>query len=206
MPFEHPLILGFDTSAAHCAAALLSGDRIVSATAEQMHTGQAERLMVLLEDVLTAANARWSDLNAIGVGVGPGNFTGIRISVAAARGLSLALGVPAVGVSNFEAAVYNEERPATALVSAPRDQVYRQDFSPEGMRAPMVQPRGVASAEARALGHNIVELPEPDLLIGNIARLAAQRWQDTSVPPAPLYVRAADAAPPKDAPPVMLES
>ena len=97
------LIVAFDTSAAHCAAALLSGDRVLAARAEEMGRGQAERLMPLLEEMLADAGAAWRDLARIGVGVGPGNFTGIRISVSAARGLALALGVPAIGVTTFDA-------------------------------------------------------------------------------------------------------
>jgi len=94
-------VLAFDTSAAHCAAALLSGGRIV-ARHEALAKGQAERLMPMLDDLLRAEGLGWSDLDAIGVGTGPGNFTGIRISVAAARGLALALGRPALGVTLFE--------------------------------------------------------------------------------------------------------
>jgi len=101
-----PLILAFDTSAAHCAAALLSGDRIVISTAEEMTRGQAERLMPLLQELLAEAGFTWQDLSALGVGVGPGNFTGIRIAVSAARGLALGLDVPAVGVSGCEARAY----------------------------------------------------------------------------------------------------
>ncbi|NNL17866.1 MAG: tRNA (adenosine(37)-N6)-threonylcarbamoyltransferase complex dimerization subunit type 1 TsaB, partial [Boseongicola sp.] len=67
-----------------------------------MKRGQAERLMPMLDEVLSAEGAVFEELDAIGVGVGPGNFTGIRISVSAARGLALALGVPAVGVSAFD--------------------------------------------------------------------------------------------------------
>ena len=93
-----PLILAFDTSAAHCAAALLSGDRVLARVAEAMPRGQAERLMGLLHEVLSGSGHDWRDLDAIGVGIGPGNFTGIRISVSAARGLALGLGVPAYGV------------------------------------------------------------------------------------------------------------
>ena len=84
-----PLILAFDTSAAHCAAALLSGDRVLARVAEAMPRGQAERLMGLLHEVLSGSGHDWRDLDAIGVGIGPGNFTGIRISVSAARGLAL---------------------------------------------------------------------------------------------------------------------
>lgn len=68
-----------------------------------MARGQAERLFPMLEEVLAEGNAAWSDLSAIAVGTGPGNFTGIRISISAARGLALSLDIPAVGVSGFEA-------------------------------------------------------------------------------------------------------
>lgn len=100
MPPE-PAILAFDTSAAHCAAAVLLGGAIAACRVEEMATGQAERLMPMLEDVLAEAGAGWRDLGAVAVGTGPGNFTGVRIAVAAARGLALALAVPAAGVSGF---------------------------------------------------------------------------------------------------------
>ncbi len=68
-----------------------------------MAKGQAERLMPLLQSMLDEHGMVWAELDAIAVGTGPGNFTGIRIAVSAARGLSLALGIPAIGVSGFEA-------------------------------------------------------------------------------------------------------
>ncbi|MEO1027236.1 MAG: tRNA (adenosine(37)-N6)-threonylcarbamoyltransferase complex dimerization subunit type 1 TsaB, partial [Pseudomonadota bacterium] len=79
------------------------GGRIVAERYEEMKKGQAERLFPMLEAVLGEVGAVWEELDAIGVGTGPGNFTGIRIAVSAARGLSLSLDVPAVGVSGFEA-------------------------------------------------------------------------------------------------------
>ncbi|GLS79229.1 hypothetical protein GCM10007893_00030 [Paracoccus marinus] len=93
MPDTAGPVLGFDTSAAHCAAAVVSGDRVLAMRFEPMAKGQAERLMGVIQDTLAAAGVGFADLAGIGVGVGPGNFTGIRISVAAARGLALSLGV-----------------------------------------------------------------------------------------------------------------
>ena len=138
-----PLILSFDTSAAHCAAALLSGDRILATRGEEMGRGQAERLFPMLEDLLGEANVTWRDLTAIGVGVGPGNFTGIRIAVSAARGLALGLSIPAVGVSSFDALREGAEGPVLAAVSAPRGAVYLDapDASPLGP----VQPDALAA-------------------------------------------------------------
>ena len=97
-----PVALAFDTSAAHCAAALLSGDRVLGGMSEPMTKGQAERLMPILEEILAAAGVGWRDLAAIGVGTGPGSFTGTRVAVAAARGLALGLAIPAIGVGQAE--------------------------------------------------------------------------------------------------------
>ncbi len=69
-----------------------------------MDRGQAERLFPMLHELQHEYGIRWTDIAAIGVGTGPGNFTGIRIGVAAARGLALSLGVPTVGVTAFERA------------------------------------------------------------------------------------------------------
>ncbi|WP_289042645.1 tRNA (adenosine(37)-N6)-threonylcarbamoyltransferase complex dimerization subunit type 1 TsaB [uncultured Aliiroseovarius sp.] len=201
----NPLILAFDTSAAHCAAALLSGDDIIAAKTQQMVRGQAERLMPLLEEVLSSVNVAWVDLDALGVGIGPGNFTGIRISVATARGLALSLGIPAIGVSSLEAQAIDTPRPVWSLIDARRDHLYAQYLRPDGDNE---APSLMSAHEAAALSGARIG---PDALTdpaGAIARIAARRLARASaVPiprPAPLYVRSADAAPPRDPAPLIL--
>lgn len=185
-----------------------------------MAKGQAEHLMPLLEDVLAEADTTWADLSAIGVGVGPGNFTGIRISVSAARGLALALGIPAVGVSMLEGLALGAPRPMLACLDAKRDRVYLQQFSgQEGGPVRLVPLQDVRDAlddpqpqvcvgqpadeVARRLG--IAQAPAAFAPAQAIARLAAQRWQNAPPRPAPLYVRPADASPPSTSPPVILD-
>lgn len=183
-------VLAIDTSAAHCAVALLLGDQIF-VRSEAMAKGQAERLMPLVVDVLADRGLTARGLDRIGVGVGPGNFTGIRIAVSAARGMALGLGVPAIGISGLAALQYAQKRDCAA-VPAPRDMAYFQfgGQDPTLIEAGMVQD-GAAWPDT------------PESLVTAIAELAAQ--SDTNVPPpAPLYIRAADAAPPSDAPPVIL--
>jgi len=188
------LILGFDTSAAHCAAALLCGGRVIASRAEAMTRGQAERLMPLLEEVLAEGGARWSDLARIGVGVGPGNFTGIRIGVSAARGLALALDIPAIGVTTFQAIRAQGAAGRLPAVPAPRDHVYVE--APDGTQRLMP----VAEAEQ---GQGLALPPEADALARRIAEVAADAAP--GAPPAPLYIKAADAAPARDVPPVILD-
>ncbi|PYC47857.1 tRNA (adenosine(37)-N6)-threonylcarbamoyltransferase complex dimerization subunit type 1 TsaB [Litorivita pollutaquae] len=196
------LILGFDTSAAHCAAALLDGDTLLESCAEEMSRGQAERLMGLLEELLARHAKTWADLDAIGVGIGPGNFTGIRISVSAARGLALALPhAPAIGISTFEAIAVDTNPSDTSgkipAVPAPRDQLYVAQSG----RTPVLLPR----SEAEGLGP--LALPAVAAqLAENIARAAAVKHATGGAwpAPAPLYIRAADAAPPRDPAPHIL--
>lgn len=96
-------ILAIDTSASLCAAGIFDGERELGREVIDIGKGHAEHLMAVIDAALSAAGKGYADLTRIVVAVGPGSFTGIRVGVAAARGLALALKVPAVGVSNLEA-------------------------------------------------------------------------------------------------------
>ncbi len=179
-----------------------------------MDKGQADRLIPLLEELLTEAGAGWRDLSAIGVGTGPGNFTGIRIAVSAARGLALALGKPAIGISAFEAMAHNLPRPLLATVDARRGAAYVQQLD---HGAPLIttaedlpsEYEGLACtgtlADVFAARTGGMVLPPAVPLAEGIAREALARLDQPGPRPAPLYLRAADALPPSDPPPVHLE-
>ena len=183
-------ILAFDTSAAHCAAALLSGGRVVT-RCEAMGRGQAERLMPLVQQVLDEEGLGFADLDRIGVGIGPGNFTGIRISVAAARGLALSLGIPAVGVSGLRALQAGACQNVAAIMG-PRETAYVQI----GEASPAIVPVQDVPPDA-------ARFDDPEALVRSMVRIAAAA--EPGIAPAPLYIRQADAAPSRDAPPVILE-
>ena len=211
-----PLILAFDTSAAHCAAALLSGDRVLAERDERMEKGQAERLFPMLEQMLTEAGCIWRDLTSIGVGTGPGNFTGVRISVAAARGLALSLGIPAVGVGVLEAMALGTEV-SLCTVDARQGQVFLRYTGPDGGFGPVVSSPDddlpiPAGAGPRCIGHlagvfaahfaGTVAEPVYPLAVA-IARIARHQ-APSGTRPAPIYIRHADALPPRDGPPLLL--
>ncbi|PTE15765.1 tRNA (adenosine(37)-N6)-threonylcarbamoyltransferase complex dimerization subunit type 1 TsaB [Pseudogemmobacter blasticus] len=196
-------VLAFDTSAAHCAAALLLPDGRCLLRQEAMQKGQAERLIPLLEGLLAEGGIGWADLTRIGVGTGPGNFTGVRIAVAAARGLALGLGIPAVGVTTLEALAHALPRPLRVVEDARQGLAYVQDF-PEGA-AHLVALADLPAAPGRPVTGSAAgphALPPALPLAEAIARIAATR--DGTPRPAPFYLRAADAAPPADPPPVIL--
>lgn len=210
-------VLAFDTSAAHCAAALLLADGRCLLQFEDMAKGQAERLLPMLESLLTEAKVRWRDLTAIAVGTGPGNFTGVRIAVAAARGLALGLGIPAVGVTRLEALAFGVPRPLIVVEDARRGEVYVQPFSRHG-----AEPAALIEASKIVLpqGFALVGSGGPELasvrdqspaqssyaLAEAIARIGAERARTPQPRPAPFYLRGADAAPPSDPPPVIFDA
>lgn len=202
-----PLILAFDTSAAHCAAALLSGDQILAEAWEEMDKGQAERLLPLCEALLAQAGHDWRDLAALAVGTGPGNFTGIRIAVAAARGLALSLGIPAIGVTRLESLAHGLPRPVTVIEDARRGEAYVQTFTADGAgRAALCKMGDIAHPAPYLTGSAAgpMALPPAMPLTHAIARIAASRLGTDQPRPAPFYLRGADAAPLSDPPPVIL--
>lgn len=184
-------VLGFDTSAAYCAVALIRDGVILEKTAEIMSKGQAERLMGLIQDVLDRNGVAYNDLSAIGVGVGPGNFTGIRIGVSAARGLALGLNVTAYGITGFDQRARCLPDAPYQCVIAPRDQMYVRDGETVSL-----QPRDALPA--------VPDDPSPADLAASVAKIAYSRWPDVAPPPSPYYLKAPDAAPAKDAPPKIL--
>jgi tRNA threonylcarbamoyladenosine biosynthesis protein TsaB len=205
------LILAFDTSAAYCAAALLSGGQIVAEAFEPMEKGQSEALVPLLEQVL--APHTWADLTAIAVGTGPGNFTGVRIAVALARGLALGLNIPAIGVTRLDALAHGLPRPVTVIEDARRTEAYVQRFDTTGpgparlldMAAGLPDDGSpVTGSAAGAFAPGKVLLAPAMPLTHAIAHLAAARLGTPHPRPAPFYLRGADAAPPSDAPPKIL--
>jgi tRNA threonylcarbamoyladenosine biosynthesis protein TsaB len=209
-----PIGLGFDTSAAHSPPALVSGRRVLAARHEAMAQGQAERLLPLCAALLADTGAGWRDLAAIGAGIGPGNFTGVRIAVAAARGLAMGLGIPAVGISRFQALAAGQTGPVLACVMAPRGQVWIMGpgspprlIDPEAWTPPAAW-RGLpclgdaAGAVAARTGGAVAATAEP--LAVAVARIALDRRADPGPPPAPMYLRPPDAALPETPPPVIL--
>lgn len=180
-----------------------------------MAKGQAEALVPLLEQLLEQAGKSWAALDAIGVGVGPGNFTGIRLSVATARGLALGLGKPAIGVTVFEARAHTLPRPLLVAEDARRGEVYVMAFDENGVgEALLLDPSdGAALGNSPVTGSGaalwashaqVPVLPQPIPLAVAIAQIASHRLTTPQPRPAPFYLRAADAAPPSDPPPVIL--
>lgn len=224
------ITLAFDTSGPHVAAALIRGaDTVLLAHGSALPRGQAEVLFPQCNAMLNMAELSWANVSAIAVGIGPGNFTGIRIAVAAARGLALGLGVPAVGVSGFEVLVAQSGRqdaaaPALFTIAAPRGQVYVQPFALGLALGParlidisddlsaLGQLDGVYGHAALSLGDRLgvsgteFSTPTTDEQIADIAvrigYIAARKLQAGVVvdPPAPMYLRPADAAAPSDPP------
>jgi tRNA threonylcarbamoyl adenosine modification protein YeaZ len=186
-------VLAIDTALEACAAAVLDTGRGLTSRSLPMMRGHAEALMPLLATVMSTAAIEFSDLDRIAVTVGPGSFTGLRVGVAAARGLALAAGKPAVGLSTLSAlaAPYFEADDAKALlavIDARYDQVYMQLFGPGGRT--LIPPRLAPLRDAVRAA-----MASPTRIVGNAAKLIEAAWPDHERrPPQIAAVRAPDIA------------
>ena len=179
-------VIVFDTSDKHIAAALYRGRENIKTTVKSMPKGQAEQLFPLLNELLEEAFISWEHIHRIGVCTGPGNFTGIRISVSAARGLAFGLNIPAIGVSSFEATLYGSSENDLAILPAN-----------EGFYYVGSNPNNATFASEDFIGSmnkNFVHKLEPESLLKNIALLTQEKNQNFR-PPTPCYVKPADASP-----------
>ncbi|MEC5323190.1 tRNA (adenosine(37)-N6)-threonylcarbamoyltransferase complex dimerization subunit type 1 TsaB [Aurantimonas sp. A3-2-R12] len=216
------LLLAIDTAFERCSAGLLDlrSGAIVGCAEPEIGKGHAERLMGVVDAVLESASASYADIARIAVTVGPGSFTGLRVGVSAVRGLALALGVPAIGVTTLEALAaphVGGGKPILCVLDAKRGEVYAALFSADGMQieAPRALPPKALQAFVAGLSQdqtiglvgtgaaiaapvpqpraNVVLTDEARVDIAVLARLAAQR--EAGEPPRPLYLRGADAKP-----------
>ena len=184
-------LLAIDTALEACSAAVLDSEpaAIVAHESLAMTRGHAEALMPLIARVLLRARVAVGDLDRIAVTTGPGSFTGLRVGISAARGLALASGKPAVGVTtlNAFAAPYvaaDRSLPVVVAIDARHDQVYLQVVGTAGRT--LVQPRLVPLREALR-----VAAAEGARVVGTAANLIASVWPPGVAPPSTVDQRAA---------------
>lgn len=120
-------ILGIDTSSSSLSVAVMDNDLLKGEFTLNHKLTHSEQMMPLLDSLLSHLELKMSDIDLIGVSVGPGSFTGIRIGVAAANAMAMALDIPVVGISSLEAMAYTAGETAYTIVStfdAQRDRFY----------------------------------------------------------------------------------
>lgn len=130
------ILLAFDTAQGALSAAIRDAEGEIACLFEERTRGHAEALLPMIETVMAEAALGFSDLDMLAVTVGPGTFTGLRVGLAAARGIALARKLPLVGVTTLEAIAepVAAEADETILASfdARREEVYMQAFAADG--------------------------------------------------------------------------
>lgn len=96
-------ILAIETSTSQAGVALLQGGALIATRTHARPKQSAERLLPLIAELLDEAGWDRSSLDRIGVSIGPGSFTGLRVGIACAQGLALGLSIPLVGVTSLQA-------------------------------------------------------------------------------------------------------
>lgn len=216
-------VIAIDTALAACSAAVLDTalGGIIASESLPMIRGHAEALMPLLRRVMAEAATSFADIDRIAVTTGPGSFTGLRVGIAAARGIALAAGSPIVGLSTLSAyaaphMAADDRFPVVAAIDARHAHVYLQVFAPGGrtLSLPRLAPLNdavhaaaetsacIVGSAAQAVADALLDAdatpmlvdarPAPD--IAWVARVGAVLPEGQS-PPKPQYLRAPDAQP-----------
>ncbi len=177
------LILAIDTALDACAAGVLDTEagRLIAQESLPMKRGHAEALMPLIARVIKETGLGFASLDRIAVTTGPGSFTGLRVGLSAARGIALAAGKPVVGVTTltaYAAPVVSKhgEHPVISAIDARHDQLYLQVVSGNG--GSLIRPRVAPLQEALAASRFGAAH-----LVGNAARILAERWPPNALPP-----------------------
>jgi tRNA threonylcarbamoyladenosine biosynthesis protein TsaB len=127
-------ILALDTALNACSVAITDDGNVRAYLHEKRARGHAETLMPMVQNLMKRADLIYSDLDLIAVTVGPGTFTGLRIGLAAARGISLASKTPLLGITTLEALAasvppeISQNRSIIATADARRGEIYLQTF------------------------------------------------------------------------------
>ena len=166
------LILAFETSAKAASVALTENGRLLGESYQNTGLTHSQTLMVMAEDLLKQCGKAVSDLTAVAVAEGPGSFTGVRIGVAAAKGLAWGAQLPCYGVSTLEAMAVSlgiYEGYICACMDARRSQVYNAVFRvSQGSISRIAEDRAISLAE---LGEELKALNAPVYLVGDGAVL-----------------------------------
>jgi tRNA threonylcarbamoyl adenosine modification protein YeaZ len=216
-------VLAIDTALDACAAAVFDSSRgeVMASESLAMSRGQAEALVPLIARVMDGAAIEFAELDRIAVTTGPGSFTGLRIGIAASRGIALASGKPAVGLSTLACLAApliadDDTSNVVAAIDARHENVYLQVFGAGGrtlvsprvdsvrnaVRLAATGPVRLVGSGAGLLARAWPNATEPPLFVDNrgapdvtwVARLGAAA-DDGHGPPRPLYLRAPDAQP-----------
>ncbi|MEL7462930.1 MAG: tRNA (adenosine(37)-N6)-threonylcarbamoyltransferase complex dimerization subunit type 1 TsaB [Pseudomonadota bacterium] len=208
-----PITLAFDATAGRCAVGIFRDSALIAERVETMERGHAERLFPLFEACLEEAGLAPHDLDLIAVCTGPGNFTGARIGVAAARGLALSTGAVAIGVDRLEALAHGTSDPVAVALEARGGAIHLARFQDGALigEAATVQADGVDLAGARLIGDGAFRFPNAEVLgasgdapLAAIAAIAEVKAAAGAPRPAPRYLRPVNAALPSEPPPKII--
>lgn len=192
--------LAIDTSGRACSVAVFAGVEVIAERHEELGRGHAERLIPWIAALPDGGKA-----DRIVVGCGPGSFTGVRIGIAAARGLALGWRVPVFGVSSLALIAMPLDEPAlTVVIEGGHGEVFVQDFAGDPLaavsdvRSLPIDKAASASAHELVIGNaasRLVAARGWGRAVDASPRAAYVRFIDVFGPPAPIYGRGADARP-----------
>ena len=176
-------ILALETSAKAVSAAVSEDGKILCSGFQDTGLTHSRTLMPIVEGILKNTNLTLQDMDAVAVAIGPGSFTGIRIGVAAAKGLCFAAEKSAIGVSTLSAMARNVafcDGLIVCAMDARRAQVYNALFeAKDGQLTRLTEDRAISLAD---LAQELRDDPRPKTVVGDGGRLCWTYLNENGVP------------------------
>lgn len=190
-------ILAVDSSAKACSAAIVDDGRVLGSFFINTALTHSQTLIPMIDSVLKNTTTELDSIDAFAVNSGPGSFTGVRIGVAAVKGMAMPQDKPCVSVSTLESMAYNllgRSCVAVCVMDARRSQVYNALFRIDGEAVERLCPDRALSIDE--LYEDLKQYDEELVLVGDGAELCYNSYKEKSgnITIAPENVRYQNAA------------
>ena len=177
---KEPLLLSMDTATVCSTVAVtrgtMNGGRVVASVSLASQVTHSRRLITTIDWLLKGSQIDWQQIDGIGVGLGPGSFTGLRIGMATAKGLATAAGKPLIGIGTLDSIGMNcqSARLICVVLDARKKQVY-SGFYRSDQNGTIHRVGDVAALSPEGLAEQI---KEPTLVVGDGMTVYKELWQD----------------------------
>lgn len=192
-------ILVIDSCGSSCGVGVWRDGKMLVRSEEHMERGQDGRLMPMVVEILAKANCDFSDIDRIAVTRGPGSFTGVRVGLAAARGIGIASGKPVVGIDRF--AIYKSlhaaEKNLLVVIDSKRAELFCKFYPAQGEAQDACMMTEMEISEFTAAHPDTMmagdtATPDDDVLSACAALAAKADAKNNHFLARPLYLRAPD--------------
>jgi tRNA threonylcarbamoyl adenosine modification protein YeaZ len=172
-------VLGIDTSSQTASIAIMDNEKLIAEYTINTKKTHSQKLMPMIEEMFNESDVKIDEIDLIGVCIGPGSFTGLRIGMATAKAIAHVRDIPIVGVNSLESLAFNmnlSKFTISPIIDAQRNQVYTSKYTWENNKLISIDDINVVSIDE--LVENIKNGAEEVILLGEAVNLYKENFEN----------------------------